>query len=443
MRKALISFLSLFTVFLFAQNAYASGGFLPGEDYSLKIISNKAVISHNEDSKNEKLIISSRIETDGESVLWVIPTPTMPEVSKGNDHLFDDISKIVEKNYKSEYQSYDARFSSEPLNQINFNEKYNSASSVEVKSEIINIETIKASEKEEIETFLTTRNSRGAFETFANSFHFGEDDYYLTFVDVKLKEGDKYGLKTTIVPPIELTFETEKPYYPVGSVEAEFSLFSNGFDNSGFTESGILNSVTKDSIFTTVYLLSENKKVGTPLFPDFAKRFSKKNVSGTPIEEVLPTDSFFINVLAGNIYPDEAKDISFDNDSVNNFVNAGMTPAQKFLSYFFIVFVTSMAILLSPFHGLGVLIGSMLVNTKDKVIKGMSWALRIAGISGLMITLIGAGGYLLLENNEISQDSRTGLIVFIATVSVYTILFGALFIYSLLRKQKNSSWHIN
>jgi hypothetical protein len=219
MKKLLISFLlASFAVLSFPQLALADGMIVPPPGYWIEETDQQAVIFHQ--GNLETLILSITFRGDAEDFGWIIPLPTRPEIDKSTDELFVALKELTQ--YR-------------PRQQIG--KKIDLPSGDSAESQVTVWETKRVGI---YQTAVITSTNKDALAQWLdeNGYHYPTsyayilDDYinrgwYFvaakintdslnTLVEGQLREGH--------VTPLQLTFKTDKPFYPlkISSVTSAF-----------------------------------------------------------------------------------------------------------------------------------------------------------------------------------------------------------------------------
>jgi hypothetical protein len=71
----------------------ADGGYFPHPGYWVRPGEQRAIIFHEENT--ETLILTSGFQGNAKDLVWLVPTPTKPEVTKANEQIFTNIAKLA------------------------------------------------------------------------------------------------------------------------------------------------------------------------------------------------------------------------------------------------------------------------------------------------------------------------------------------------------------
>jgi hypothetical protein len=98
MKKGYLSgILAFFAVFFLISIITADGGYFPHPGYWVSPGQQRAVIFY--ENNVETMIVTSGFTGNAKDLVWIIPTPTKPEVTKANENVFQNIAKLTRQQY--------------------------------------------------------------------------------------------------------------------------------------------------------------------------------------------------------------------------------------------------------------------------------------------------------------------------------------------------------
>jgi hypothetical protein len=92
---AIITFLA---AILSVNIVFADGGYFPHPDYWVTPGQQRAVIFYEDNT--ETMILTSSFRGNAKDLVWIIPTPTKPEVTKADEKVFTNIAKLTRVQYR-------------------------------------------------------------------------------------------------------------------------------------------------------------------------------------------------------------------------------------------------------------------------------------------------------------------------------------------------------
>jgi len=71
----------------------ADGGYFPGPDYWVRPGQQRAIILYEDNT--ETMILTSGFQGNAKDLVWIIPTPTKPELTKANEEVFTNMARLA------------------------------------------------------------------------------------------------------------------------------------------------------------------------------------------------------------------------------------------------------------------------------------------------------------------------------------------------------------
>ena len=96
-KRNLLFFFVAFAIILQVSSVIADGGYFPPPGYWVRPGHQRAVIMH--ENNVETMIVTSNFQGDAKELIWIIPTPTRPEVTKANEEVFTNIQILTRPEY--------------------------------------------------------------------------------------------------------------------------------------------------------------------------------------------------------------------------------------------------------------------------------------------------------------------------------------------------------
>ncbi len=97
MKKTVILVLAILVVLLQVSGVLADGAYIPYPDYWVRPGQQKAIIFHEENK--ETMILTSDFKGNAKELVWIVPTPTIPKLSKANEEIFINIQRLTAPQY--------------------------------------------------------------------------------------------------------------------------------------------------------------------------------------------------------------------------------------------------------------------------------------------------------------------------------------------------------
>lgn len=91
--------LAVLLLFLISQisNVLADGGYFPHPGYWVMPGQQKAIIFYEDNT--ETMILTSNFRGNVKDLVWIVPTPTRPTVTKANEEVFENIARLAQPTY--------------------------------------------------------------------------------------------------------------------------------------------------------------------------------------------------------------------------------------------------------------------------------------------------------------------------------------------------------
>lgn len=217
MKKTLFV-IALFILVASVSLVAADGGYFPRPGYWVRPGEQKAIIFH--ENNAETLIVSSSFQGNAKDLVWIIPTPTKPEITKASEEVFTNVAKLarVQKDYGYGYKAVmEAAGSAQTLGVVVIESK---------KVDYYDVKVLVATNSQDLVTWFNE-----------NNYEYPEEygyvlDYYISkgwfFTAIKVSP-EAQGATEVIqdfreghATPVKLTFLTDKIVYPLKISSVDF-----------------------------------------------------------------------------------------------------------------------------------------------------------------------------------------------------------------------------
>lgn len=219
MKKRFLIFLLFFSFLLLPKKVLADGLIVPPPGYWIEETEQKAVIFHEENQ--ETLIISVTFQGDAEDFAWLIPLPTRPEVDKSTDEVFVALQELTQPPF--------AILERKGIDAVPLGAGEEGVTVWETKKvDIYEIAVLTSTDKKSLTTWL---NDNGYQYPTSQAYILEEYinmGWYFVATKVNTESLGKLTeaqLREGHAAPLKMTFETEKPLYPlkISSVMSDFT----------------------------------------------------------------------------------------------------------------------------------------------------------------------------------------------------------------------------
>ena len=353
----------------------------------------------------EDLVIQPSYSGSAKDFVWVLPTPSVPQVNKSDKSLFVKLQELttVDSDYYPMYDSISLGTTStseeKPITIID-----------QKTIDAYNITTLKATSEAALSEWMKT-----------NQYKFPEDKNYLLgdyinsgwyFVLAKIRpeavaDADS-SLKEGTISPLRFTFKSDKIIYPMKLTKmamdqaAETDSTNSNNANVG-SESADYRDYTHDFTMLTVYVLSDHRVENSTLrttWANWLKRADIDSLLSQSTEEnwIASEDKMFLTKTYSNVYSNNiTDDLVFSKTEKDEIYPKPFYLEESYLSDVFWSLIISIAVLcLSPIVLLYCII-SLKQRYEEKWLK-RGFILKlilliIAPIIGLFIVFSGLGNY--------------------------------------------------
>ncbi|MCX6808822.1 MAG: DUF2330 domain-containing protein [Candidatus Berkelbacteria bacterium] len=282
--------------------AKADGGIFYYPNFPTAETSQKAFIYYA--NKTENMVILTSFQGNVGDFVWVVPTPSKPEVTKGNVDLFNTLADISKINYDSG-RVYDTSLSLGMTNK-------SLSGAVQVISkdtvDMYDTVTLKATDENALSKWLTDNGYSFPENQAANMKSYVDDGWY--FVAAKIsadaigKSSTSGGMNNGTLTPLRLTFQSDKIIYPMKLTALALNqALANDTKNNLRTYSSNLP--------ISVFVLSDHKAATKQLDISWASWIGKEDIarinSGLG-SNIVSGQKLFLTRLSGYLSPSQITD---------------------------------------------------------------------------------------------------------------------------------------
>jgi hypothetical protein len=97
MKGKIVAMIAAFILIMNVAGVLADGGYFPEPGYWIRPGQQRAVIFHEDNT--ETMILTSGFQGDAKNFVWIVPTPTIPEIEKASEKVFTNVAKLARPKY--------------------------------------------------------------------------------------------------------------------------------------------------------------------------------------------------------------------------------------------------------------------------------------------------------------------------------------------------------
>lgn len=362
MQKLKIALLvSIVILLCSAKGVMADGMLIPPSNYYINETQQEAVIVY--ENSTETLIISPSFQGNAQEFGWLIPTPSQPNVSKGNDELFTALHDLVTPENVSVYT-----YKGAPLGYGATKE--NDVTVLESKKvDIYDVAVLSATDSKALNQWLKDNG----FQTVPSTTILDEylqNGWYFTAAKISTQDltaTTTNQLKTGHATPIQLQFESPNIVYPLKI--SSINLANNTYPypppyEYQYDDYSNTYPYYNDYVTINLYVFADGKKT----VPGYATQYANwiapdklqdlaLDINGDPWYQTQ--NKLYVTYLTRNLQPSEmTSDIILRNAENNDTVNA---PLPVTFSPYAIVIIAAILIV-----ELGLLVYFLVIKPKHK-----------------------------------------------------------------------------
>jgi len=417
-RGVLVLFLAL-VVLINLSSVIADGAYFPEPGYWVRPGQQRAIIFY--ENNEETLILTSNFQGNAKDLVWIIPVPEKPEITKANEEIFTEIAKLAQPQYDTG---------------ISYGAMLKTTAGGDYESSVFVLESKKVDYYDV--NVLAASNSQDLVRWFnENGYDYPEEygyvlNHYISknwgFVAIKVSpeaQGAKeimQDLKEGHATPVKLVFESDKPVFPLKISSVDFKPEKENMDYYG-----------SDYTSIQLYVIAGSKyEAGSNFYIQYGNWVKKsqieklgKDESGNPL--IQPGEKeYFLTSLYANIAKSQMdNDIFLEPVNDNKKVNAGPETWQLFLYGLLTGLIVLLVWIFTPL-GIMFIAGTLILFLScSKVTRIFGWIMEL---SSLIITFIMAIAFLLISG---INDSLGNYLVISVLVTSLLIIIAMFFLISL------------
>ncbi|MBI2629136.1 DUF2330 domain-containing protein [Candidatus Pacearchaeota archaeon] len=482
MKKLLTFFIITSLILVNISFVMADGAYFPRPGYWIRPGQQNAVIFYEDNT--EIMILTSTFQGNAKDLVWIVPTPSKPEITKASEKVFTNIMKLSRARYNSGFD---------------FGYVLTTAKGINEDSGVIVLES-KQVDYYEVNIILAT-NSNDLVKWFnENNYDYPEEYAYVLksyidkgwyFTAIKISPESQgaieviQDLKEGHPTPIKMTFLSDKIVFPLKISSVEFSLDKGKCsaakdepigatrkDKYGNTWTKVSNSTDEanwrtdtysysgtmwgDSLIDqqpcgihysyvesryssyapiNLYVIAKNKYEADNFYPRYGNWVKKSQIEALGYDEksnafITPKDNkYFLTYLSANFQKSQLdEDLILRKSDNNQKVNAGPETWQLFLYGLLIWVILSVIWIFSPIGMLFIMGSLILFLSSNKITKTFGWIMNIISFS--ITLLIG----LILLVTAILNNSLNNYIVISILITCLSILGMMILFIALIKK---------
>lgn len=353
--------------------ARADGGVFPPHDSYIYETKQRAVIVH-EDNR-ETLILSIIFQGDSKDFAWVIPTPSQPEVDKGQKQLFNALEELT--SHKESYGVATPGLGSKGVEE-------EAVTVHEVKQvDIYDIAVLSATDENALFNWL---NDNGYTYPASGKYildSYIEGEWFFTAVRVNNEAASELttsALNEGTATPLKLTFQSDKIVYPL-RISAIVS------------EEPEATSYFPDSIGVLLYVLADHKKRAPGFDIEWANWLERQAIQdlatddqGEPWYTPQANKMYLTALFYDYTISEMTEDVYIINASDNTSVTPGEGPKPTPLNWGLGFVLALVIFLVSPITWLFIIAAIVRGLSRSDTARSVSAVLQFVA---LIITIIG------------------------------------------------------
>lgn len=335
----------------FGSSARADGGIFPHDRYAAET-SQRALIYYNNGTEN--LIVTATFQGNSSDFAWVIPAPTKPAIFKSYSSLFNTLGDITGNNQNEQtfHGKTSLGLSGAPKSQP-----------VEVISEktidMYDTAVLKATDEQALAKWLVDHGYSFPTDKAYSLKDYIDRGWYFAIAKIKPSAVASAEVQSRLsegtITPLRLVFKTNEIVYPMKltRIALDYAKKKPTFilDQPVSTSSSYLSN----TMYIDLYVLTDGKTVQPSLDTQWANWIGQKEISklNSAAGENLINgrNKLFLTEMSRNVTINNIKDDFTITAATDN--NVFPVPAYKTASFwladFFVVFITLIIGILSPF----------------------------------------------------------------------------------------------
>jgi hypothetical protein len=219
MKRGTFALILTFIILINISFVLADGGYFPPPGHWVRPGQQKAIIFHEDNT--ETLIVTSDFRGNAEDLVWIIPTPTQPKITKANEQIFSNIAELTRPQYSSGLD-----FGTRIMTEAGIDK---SSSVVVLSSEKVdyyNVTVVMATDSKELSEWFNEHNYTYPKEYEYVLNHYIKKGWKFTAIKISPEAQTstevELDLREGHPTPVKLTFLSEKIVYPLKISAVEF-----------------------------------------------------------------------------------------------------------------------------------------------------------------------------------------------------------------------------
>ncbi len=378
MKRGII--ITLMSFILLAQIIFisADGGYFPPPGHYVTPGQQKAVIFYEDNI--ETLIVTSEFRGNAKDLVWIIPTPTKPEVTKADKVIFqkfDDLTKPqVEK-------------SSSPMNIMSMAKEDYSFGGVYIyeskQVDYYDVNILYATNSQDLIKWFNENNYQYPVNESNVLQGYIDKNWFFTVIKVSTEalgsSNAEYDIKQGAPTPVKMVFRTEGDVvFPLKISSIDFS------DNKNYR---------RNNVPIHIFMIGQGKyETPNNYFElEYGNWFEKKELEKALKDDTgkvlidLSKNKYFVTRFYANMQKNEMdSDVYFNYADNNKKVNTGPGNAEIFFKSLMLWAIILLGILLSPVGWILIAGSLMIFLSKNNTVRIFGWIIE-SFMLGLLIFL--------------------------------------------------------
>lgn len=419
-RKGFILILTLLLILFNLSLIVADGGFFPHPDYWVRPGQQNAIIFY--EGNTETLFLTSEFQGNADDLVWIIPTPNLPQVEKASEEIFENIAELAVP--KRDYAGTFGILKNVP--------EASGAGVVVVietqKIDYYDVNVLVASDKDTLVKWFNENNYSYPEEYSYVLEYYINKNWFFTAIKISPEsQGSSEvikDLKEGHPTPIKMEFLSDQIVFPlkISSVE---------FPPKEYEQSSEIYYEYEDYIPIQIFVIADNKYEADNFYILYGNWVSKEQIENLGNDEqgnslIQPLDErYFLTSLNAYYEKNEMEDdVYFEKSVDNKKINAGPEPWEVFVQslIFILLLFLVWALSLGLFFIIGTLILFFSSNKKAKIIArilqiiSLSLTVVILLLGFLLTLLVGSLGNIYCISFLITSLLLIGIMLFIIRI---------------------------
>jgi len=356
----------------------ADGGFFPPADYWVMPGQQNAIIFYEDNT--ETLFLTSEFQGDANDLVWIIPTPNLPEIEKASEEIFENIAELAmpQRDYAGDFGIFKSGAEAGAGVVVVIETK---------KIDYYDVNVLAASDKDTLVKWFNENNySYPEGYSYVLEYYINKNWFFTAIKISPESQGSSQvveDLKEGHPTPIKMKFLSDQIVFPlkISSVE---------FPPKEYEQSSEIDYEYEDYIPIQIFIIADNKYEADNFYIPYGNWVSKEQIKnlgndeqGNPLIQPL-NERYFLTSL--NAYYEKSemdKDIYFEKSIDNKKINAGPEPWEIFVQSLIFILIWTLSL------GLLFIVGALILFlSSNKTAKIIAWILQIISLSLTVIVLL-------------------------------------------------------